>query len=159
VSKFFAALGTVGFLIIAASGYSQMGMRHGRGMMHGRGMRHRSMIRHHFVRHHGLDPQYAAAVNPIKVTADTRREGQRLYEQYCTICHGPTGLGNGEAGENLTPPPANIATLGKMPMATDGYLYWTIAEGGVPLGTAMPPFKDALKKDEIWKLIIYLREF
>jgi mono/diheme cytochrome c family protein len=46
----------------------------------------------------------------------------------------------------------------KMPMATDGYLSWTIAEGGVPLQTAMPPFKSILKEDDIWKIIIYLRQ-
>ena len=45
-----------------------------------------------------------------------------------------------------------------MPIATDGYLYWTIAEGGTPLGTAMPPFKNVLKDAEIWKVISYLRE-
>lgn len=43
-------------------------------------------------------------------------------------------------------------------MTTDGYLYWTIADGGAPLGTAMPPFKSMLKEDQIWKIIIYLRE-
>jgi mono/diheme cytochrome c family protein len=45
-----------------------------------------------------------------------------------------------------------------MPMASDGYLYWTIAEGGVSLKTAMPPFKGALKPDQIWQIILYLRQ-
>jgi len=44
-----------------------------------------------------------------------------------------------------------------MPMATDGYLFWTIVEGGVPIGTAMPPFKGALKDNDIWKIILYMR--
>jgi hypothetical protein len=159
VTKFFAGVGAVVCLIWAASGYSQMGGRHGGGMRHGHGMRHRSMVRHHFVRHHGIDPRYAAKVNPLNATAANLQEGKRLYEQHCTICHGPTGGGDGEAGKTLTPPPPNIAALGKMPTATDGYVYWTIAEGGVPVGTAMPPFKNLLKEDEIWKLILYLREF
>ena len=60
-------------------------------------------------------------------------------------------------GADLSPPPANIASASKMPIATDGYLYWTIMDGGVPLGTGMPPFKGILKEEEIWKIITYLR--
>jgi mono/diheme cytochrome c family protein len=46
----------------------------------------------------------------------------------------------------------------KMPIATDAYLYWTIAEGGVPVESAMPPFKAALGEGEIWDIIGYLRQ-
>jgi mono/diheme cytochrome c family protein len=45
-----------------------------------------------------------------------------------------------------------------MPMASDGYLYWTIAEGGEPVGSAMPAFGDALSEDEIWQIVAYLRQ-
>ena len=45
-----------------------------------------------------------------------------------------------------------------MPMATDGYLFWSISEGGIPIQTAMPAFKGSLSEEEIWKIIIYLRE-
>jgi mono/diheme cytochrome c family protein len=41
-------------------------------------------------------------------------------------------------------------------MASDNYLMWTISEGGAGLGTAMPPFKDALSENERWKIIRYL---
>jgi len=44
-----------------------------------------------------------------------------------------------------------------MPIATDGYLFWAIAEGGIPIGTGMPAFKDALSERETWQLILYLR--
>jgi len=44
-----------------------------------------------------------------------------------------------------------------MPMATDGYLFWTIAEGGMPIQTAMPVFKGTLKEEEIWQIVTYLR--
>jgi mono/diheme cytochrome c family protein len=152
-TKFFVGLATLGALFLSGPGYGQMGMMPGGGMMN------MSTIRHQFTMQYGIDPQYASKVNPLRPTAENIQDGERLYEQNCAACHGPTGLGNGEAGKNLNPPPPNIAALSKMPMTTDGYLYWTIAEGGVPLGTAMPPFKGTLKEDEIWKIIMYLREF
>jgi mono/diheme cytochrome c family protein len=43
-------------------------------------------------------------------------------------------------------------------MASDGYLFWTIAEGGAPVGSAMPPFKGVLGDDQVWQVIAYLRE-
>lgn len=116
-----------------------------------------STIRHQFVMRNGIDPKYASKVNPLADAAENFKAGQKLYEQNCSACHGPTGLGDGPAGRDLNPPPANIAAAAKMPMASDGYLYWTIAEGGVPVQTAMPPFKNTLKPDDIWKIAIFLR--
>ena len=81
-----------------------------------------------------------------------------LYAKNCSSCHGLSGNGDGPAGKNLNPRPANIANFSKMPMATDGYLFWTISEGGIPIQTAMPAFRSSLKEEEIWKIIIYLRD-
>jgi mono/diheme cytochrome c family protein len=44
-----------------------------------------------------------------------------------------------------------------MPMVSDAYLAWTVAEGGAPVGSAMPPFKDTLKPDAIWRVILFLQ--
>jgi mono/diheme cytochrome c family protein len=45
-----------------------------------------------------------------------------------------------------------------MPMAQwDPFMYWTIAEGGAEFGSAMPAFKDALPKDDIWAVIATYR--
>lgn len=133
-------------------GYGQMGM----GMMQGGGGG--SFVRHQYVMGHGLDPAYASMTNPLQTNEETIAAGKKLYDQYCSACHGTTGKGDGPAGKQLNPPPANIAVSSKMRMATDGYLYWTIAEGGVPLHTAMPPFKDTFGKEQIWQIITYLRE-
>ena len=139
----------LGALLLPAPCRSQMGMPGG--MM---GM---SSVRHQFVMRNGIDPRYASRANPMRGTAKNIAAGKKSYDQNCAACHGATGLGDGEAGKSLSPPPANIAAFVRMRMATDGYLYWTIAEGGTALGTAMPPFKSALTEDDIWKTIIYLR--
>lgn len=138
-------------------GYGQ-GMMYGQGQAYGPGMMQSfSMFRHRYAMQNGVDPKYAYATNPLRPTTETLKEGARLFAQDCSACHGATGLGNGPAAKGLNPPPADIAALIHMPMESDGYLYWTIAEGGTALGTAMPPFKGTLKDDQIWKLITYLR--
>jgi mono/diheme cytochrome c family protein len=106
---------------------------------------------------YGLDPQYATQTNPLAASTQTLSTGRKLFEQHCARCHGASGHGDGPDAAKLSPPPANIAAASKMPMASDGYLFWTISEGGAPTGSAMPPFKQALTNDEIWKIITYLR--
>ena len=131
----------LGALLLAFQAYGQM-----------------SMIRHHFVMQNGVDPKYASKANPLEKNAENISAGKNLYEKNCALCHGMKGSGDGEAGKGLKPPPANIAMFIRMHDVPDEYLYWTIAEGGIPLQTAMPPFKDVMKENEIWTTIIYLRE-
>ena len=45
----------------------------------------------------------------------------------------------------------------QMPMSVDEYMFWSISDGGAAFGTAMPALKDALTKDEIWKIVTYMR--
>lgn len=142
-------------IILSGPTYSQMGMM-GNGMT-GRGMMNDASPRRSFVMQNGIDPRYASQENPLKYSNKNFSDGKRLYDQSCAMCHGPTGLGDGVAGRNMSPHPPNIAAFSKSPMATDGYLYWTIAEGGAPIGSPMPPFKGTLKENDIWKIIIYLR--
>lgn len=118
-----------------------------------------SMYRHHLYMMYGIDPRYQGKVSPVPSTRDKLEAGRNLYSKNCAACHGPTGLGDGEAGRNLTPRPANIAAMRRMPMATDAYLYWTIAEGGQPVGSAMPAFKQSLSENEIWEIIGYVGTF
>lgn len=150
MKKIFFGLIVSGSLFIPIFGFGQMGMMQGTMNM--------SEVRHHFVMQNGVDPNYASKVNLLERNAANIAAGKRLYENSCALCHGMTGLGDGEAGKDLKPPPANIAMFIKMHKVPDGYLYWTIAEGGIPLQTAMPPFKDVMQEDEIWKTILFLRE-
>lgn len=139
-------------------------MTHGRGMMQERGTTggesrgRMSLVRHRYVMRNGIDPAYAGMSNPLESAGGVLESGERLYENSCASCHGASGKGDGEVGQALDPGPTDIAAFSKMPMASDEYLYWTIAEGGAPLGTAMPAFKHTLEEDEIWQIIIYLRE-
>lgn len=126
------------------------------GMM--KGMMDTSMERHRFVMHNGVDEKYDSLTNPLPTSGSNIKEGKQLYEVNCASCHGLSGKGDGEAAKNLNPTPANITGISKRHIATDSYLFWTIAEGGVPLESAMPSFKTILKEDEIWKIVIYLHK-
>ena len=104
-----------------------------------------------------MPAEYRGQTSTVAPTEATIREGATLYAENCASCHGPTGLGDGEAGRALNPSPALLAYMINMPMAVDEYLLWTISEGGKPLGTAMPAFKDSLTKEQIWQIIAFMR--
>jgi|NGEPerStandDraft_6_1074524.scaffolds.fasta_scaffold133672_2 mono/diheme cytochrome c family protein len=152
-------------LLGPAAGFAQNGMGSGTGPGMGpgvgpgggMGMMSGSWVRRNFVMRNGIDPKYANLSNPLPRTAENVSGGRQLYEQNCAACHGAQGLGDGPAGKSLNPPPASLIGLRRMPMVGDGYLDWTIAEGGVPVGSAMPPFKNVLKPDDIWKVILFLQ--
>lgn len=167
-----AALGLLsiaGAVGTAPSTMAQQGMEHGGSAAADGGREHAgratgrsggmnmSRVRHRFVRRNGLPAEYRSLENPLAPTRERVDAGERLYRANCAACHGPSGQGDGPAAESLDPAPTNIARLARMPMAGDAYLYWTIAEGGVPVGSAMPPYEDSLDEQQIWQVILYLR--
>ena len=60
-------------------------------------------------------------------------------------------MGNGDMGKALSPSPALLAYMIRRPIAVDEYLLWSVSEGGMPLDTKMPAFKNKLSREEIWK--------
>jgi mono/diheme cytochrome c family protein len=120
-------------------------------------MQQQRMLRHWTFMHQGVPAEYRGQTSTVAPTETTVREGAALYVENCASCHGATGLGDGEAGRALNPSPALLAYMINMPMAVDEYLLWTISEGGKPLGTDMPAFKDSLTKEQIWKIIAFMR--
>ena len=122
----------------------------------GPGQRHR-MFRHWSFMNQGVPQDYRGARNPFSFSAETVAAGAKVYTENCAACHGDRGLGDGEAGRDLSPSPALLSYLVQMPMAVDEYLLWAISDGGNAFGTDMPAFKDTLTEDEIWKVITWMR--
>lgn len=156
-------VGVVGGVLLTALASAQMGM--GNGMMGGMGghgmMGHGtegvSVLRHRYARMNGIPAQYAKSHNPLAANDGNLAAGKALFETNCVTCHGATGRGDGPAAKGLVPAPADLTAVARMPIASDAYLDWTISEGGVPVQSAMPPYKAALSKNDIWKLMLYLR--
>jgi len=135
-----------------------MGKGMGRGQGRGRGRGMGNHVRHRVImRGAGIPTAYQNAKNPLPATQQNIAAGKQLYADQCASCHGAKGVGDGEAGRELNPKPANIAFVMDKPIATDAFLSWTLAKGGVSLKTAMPGFKDVLSDKERWQVIHYLR--
>lgn len=125
--------------------------------MSGRGMIG-SMPRHRFAMMSGVPAAYNSLSNPLPKTKETVDRGGAVFEKNCVSCHGAAGAGDGPTAKTLYPPPANLVWVAQMPLAQwDPFMYWTIAEGGAQFETAMPVFKDALSKDDIWAVIAYVQ--
>lgn len=90
--------------------------------------------------------------NPFANNEDAIKKGKKLYAQFCTICHGDKGKGDGMAGSALKPKPANF-TLESIQVQTDGAIFWKMAEGRPP----MAAYKDILSEVQRWQLVAYIR--
>lgn len=131
---------------------------HRMGVDGGHGAMQMSRARHHFARDHGVGEAYKGEVSPL-LAADVDMEAAKaLFDRNCAGCHGEKGLGDGVDGSAVDPKPTNIARFAKMGMAKDDYLLWTLAEGGLPIASDMPAFKDVLSRNEIWQIVAYLRQ-
>ncbi len=134
------------------------GMKKGYMGRHGPGHKG-NPVRHRVIRKGGGVPApYTNVKNPLTETEASIKAGAALYGEHCQSCHGAKGTGDGEAGAGLEPKPANIAFIMDKWIATDPFLFWTISEGGKPLDTAMPAFKDTLSEEQRWQIIHYLRD-
>ena len=113
--------------------------------------------RHHtFMAGPEIEP-YADRKNPLPATSDTIAAGAALYAEQCVQCHGPNGFGDGDAGLAVDPSPALLNFLVQMPRAVDGYLLWSIAEGGARFGSEMPAYRGLLTEKEMWEIIRFMR--
>lgn len=86
--------------------------------------------------------------------------GERIYQWYCTPCHGIKGDGRGFNAKNLDPRPANHTDAEFMSKRTDKDLYDVIRGGGKAVGksTLMPPWGNTFSKEQIKSLVSYLRK-
>lgn len=82
-----------------------------------------------------------------------RTRGRATFEQYCSICHGPRGLGDGPMAKASTPAASNVTTP-EIRQKTDDELFAAIADGK---GSGMPAWRGLLTDQEIRDVVAYLR--
>ncbi|HJP21282.1 MAG TPA: ethylbenzene dehydrogenase-related protein [Alphaproteobacteria bacterium] len=123
---------------------------------------------------------FAAALTPARAadvsqdpqpafTDELRQEGQQIYFQRCSFCHGLLGDGEGPAAPFMDPRPRDFTLgtfkfrttqSGELPQNSD--LYRTVSRG--LSGTAMQAFDDArikngLSEHQRWAVIAYIQTF
>lgn len=91
--------------------------------------------------------------------AQDAQAGQEAYVQYCALCHGPEGKGDGSLSANLDPKPRNHTDGAYMNALSDAHLLKVIGEGGAAAGLSpiMPAWKDILSAQQIQDLVAFVR--
>lgn len=95
--------------------------------------------------------------NPLAGQMDeaTLGRGHILYQQFCVVCHGDGGAGDGPVvGENRLPAlPTLDLTSARAVALSDGYIFGMISNGrGV-----MPTYRR-IPADERWYIVNYVRQ-
>jgi mono/diheme cytochrome c family protein len=90
--------------------------------------------------------------NPLPMSEVVLARGQEVYETYCSLCHGPQGLGDGQlVGPGLLPFALDL-TLPQTVARTDGYLYAVVRIGR----GLMAPYRRIPPSDR-WAVVNYMR--
>lgn len=91
-------------------------------------------------------------INPYIDNSKATVTGKKLFNAYCTVCHGPKGKGDGMAGAGLRPKPTDLSSP-EVQAQSDGSIFWKISEGRSP----MPTYHQSLTEDQRWALVNYIR--
>lgn len=103
-----------------------------------------------------LDSVAATLTNPYAggASPEVLARGETLYQNQCSVCHGPTGAGDGSIiGGGRFPfslPVNSGAAVGR----SDGYLYGVIVVGR----GLMPAYGEKLSHADRWAVVEYMRE-
>jgi mono/diheme cytochrome c family protein len=105
--------------------------------------------------------EYLERKNPFSVGTTDLKKMDKIYfgeldnGANCVACHGAKGDGRGPLAMLYTPPPRNFICAQTMKPLADGQLFWIIKNGSPE--TAMPPH-PRMSDDEIWQMVVYLRQ-
>jgi len=91
--------------------------------------------------------------NPIPADEKSVAIGAKLYEVYCTPCHGKSGTGDGLVGAKLILRPFDL-TSESLAGKPDGHIFGMMAFGGA----IMPSYANDLSPTERWHVVNYVRK-
>lgn len=119
-----------------------------------------SIARGHLPLHYGAGVDEARRAgaemkNPYAATDDAARaRGAVVWNNFCVVCHGPNGGGDGTVTSRGVPAPPSLHTDTSR-ARTDGEIFHIITYG---LNNAnMPPYAAQVEAGDRWKAILHIR--
>ena len=96
---------------------------------------------------------------PLASQAQDAAAGQEIYTQYCALCHGPQGKGDGSLSANLDPKPRNHTDGAYMNALSDAHLLKVVGGGGAAAGLSpiMPAWGAILSAQQIQDVVAFVR--
>ncbi|NVO05264.1 MAG: cytochrome c [Rhodoferax sp.] len=94
----------------------------------------------------------------VRYVKDTQEasemRGRLVFQNYCVLCHGPEGRGDGRAAKLHTPRPFNLTTS----TAPRYYIADMVRKGGEAMGRGkgMPPWGEQLTDEQVNDVLTYL---
>lgn len=90
--------------------------------------------------------------NPVELSDEVIAEGQQLYVQYCSTCHGAGGEGDGKAGMVV----GGVANLkgGAYINLSEGHIFHVITHGKGRMGA----HGSQISIDRRWKIVHYVKQ-
>jgi len=89
--------------------------------------------------------------NPLPRTREVVKRGQELYNTYCHVCHGATGMGDGPVVPPYPRPPVLVTQ--KLNDWADSQIYHVITVGQ----NSMMPYAKQIREQDRWKLVHFVR--
>ncbi len=92
--------------------------------------------------------------NPVssKKLSASAKKGAKSFKQFCVVCHGETGIGDGPGSKALDPKPANLSSE-LVQKQVDGEIFWKISNGR----NAMIKWGPIIPEEDRWNLVNYIR--
>lgn len=108
--------------------------------------------------HFGSTPEEAVRAgkelhNPLDPRdPQVRQRGAVVFANYCQVCHGPQGQGNGPVSQRGVPPPPTLRE-GKSKDMKDGQLFHVLTYGQANMAS----YAAQISPDDRWRVIVFLR--
>lgn len=93
--------------------------------------------------------------NPVASTPEAIQDGAEYFQHHCQVCHGLDGHNTGVPFAQTMDPPVPDLGSKEIQEYSDGQLKWVI-ENGISF-SGMPGWKGILSDDEMWKMVLYMR--
>jgi mono/diheme cytochrome c family protein len=91
--------------------------------------------------------------SPLDLTNVRARErGAFVFSNFCAVCHGAGGAGNGPVAQRGYPPPPSLLAEHALKMK-DGQLFHVLTYGQ----NNMPSYASQLSREDRWNVILYVR--